>query len=253
VGDANGNVQVRASDYDAVVFDMDGVVTQTASVHEAAWKSLFDDYLRQRAAETGGQFREFTPDDYLRYVDGKPRYDGVRDFLASRGLTLPWGAETDPPESESVCGLGNRKNALFQKELHDHGVQVFQSTVALIRELHAAGLRTAIISASKNASQVLQAGGVQDLFEAQVDGQVAEEQHLPGKPDPAVFLEAARRLGAQPRRSVVVEDAVAGVKAGHAGGFGLVIGIDRGGNAEGLRQNGADVVVRDLDEVKLVV
>ena len=253
MGDANAEVRVRATDYDAVVFDMDGVVTQTASVHQAAWKALFDDYLKQRAATAGGQFREFTPDDYLRYVDGKPRYDGVRDFLASRGITLPWGAETDPPEAESVCGLGNRKNALFQKELHDHGVQVFQSTVALIRELHAAGLRTAVISASKNASQVLQAGGVQDLFEAQVDGQVAEERHLPGKPDPAVFLEAARQLGAQPRRSVVVEDAVAGVRAGHAGGFGLVIGIDRGGNADGLRQNGADVVVKDLDEVKLVV
>jgi alpha,alpha-trehalase len=253
VGDANGEVQVRVADYDAVVFDMDGVVTQTASVHQAAWKALFDDYLKQRAATAGDQFREFTPDDYLRYVDGKPRYDGVRDFLASRGITLPWGTEADPPEAETVCGLGNRKNALFQKELHDHGVQVFQSTVALIRELHAAGLRTAVISASKNASQVLQAGGVQDLFEAQVDGQVAEERHLPGKPDPAVFLEAARQLGAQPRRTVVVEDAVAGVKAGKAGGFGLVIGIDRGGNAERLKQNGADVVVKDLEEVKLLV
>jgi alpha,alpha-trehalase len=253
VGDVNSEVRVRAADYDAFVFDMDGVVTQTASVHQAAWKSLFDDYLKQRAAAGGDKFREFTPADYLRYVDGKPRYDGVRDFLASRGITLPWGAEDDPPEAETVCGLGNRKNALFQKELHDHGVQVFQSTVALIRELHTAGLRTAIISASKNASQVLQAGGVQDLFEAQVDGQVAEERHLPGKPDPAVFLEAARQLGAQPRRAVVVEDAVAGVKAGRAGGFGLVIGIDRGGNAEGLRQNGADVVVKDLAEVKLLV
>ena len=253
MGDTNSEVQVRAADFDAVVFDMDGVVTQTASVHQAAWKTLFDGYLKERAAAGGDAFREFTPADYLSYVDGKPRYDGVRDFLASRGITLSRGTEDDPPESETVCGLGNRKNALFQKELHDHGVKVFQSTVGFIRELHKAGLRTAIISASKNASQVLQAGGVQDLFEAQVDGQVAEERHLPGKPDPAVFLEAARQLGAQPRRSVVVEDAVAGVKAGHAGGFGLVIGIDRGGNAEGLRQNGADVVVKDLDEVKLLV
>ena len=253
MGDTNGKVQVRAADYDAVVFDMDGVVTQTASVHQAAWKTLFDEFLRQRATTGGPPFREFTPNDYLRYVDGKPRYDGVRDFLASRDITLPWGSEGDLPEAETVCGLGNRKNALFQKELHDHGVQVFQSTVALIRELRAAGVHTAIISASKNAGQVLQAGGVQDLFEAQIDGQVAEEQHLPGKPDPAVFLEAARRLGAQPRRAVVVEDAIAGVKAGQAGGFGLVIGIDRGGNAEGLKENGADVVVKDLGEVKLVV
>jgi alpha,alpha-trehalase len=253
VGDTNSPVQVRAADYDAVIFDMDGVVTQTASVHSAAWKSLFDGYLKERAAKAGGELRPFTPEDYLRYVDGKPRYDGVRDFLASRDITLPRGTEDDPPEAETVCGLGNRKNVLFQKELHDHGVQVFQSTVALIRALRAAGLHTAIMSASKNASQVLQAGGVQDLFEVQVDGQVAKERHLPGKPDPAVFLEAARQLGVQPRRSVVVEDAVAGVKAGHAGGFGLVIGVDRGGNAEGLKQNGADVVVKDLDEVKLIV
>jgi alpha,alpha-trehalase len=253
VGDAHGVVRVRAADYDAVVFDMDGVVTQTASVHAAAWRALFDDFLRDRAAQTGTRFRPFTPEDYLRYVDGKPRYDGVHDFLASRGITLPWGSGDDPPAADTVCGLGNRKNTLFQKQLHDHGVQVFQSTVALIRELRAAHVHTAVISASKNTSQVLQAGGVQDLFEVQVDGQVAEERHLAGKPDPAVFLEAARQLGVQPRRSVVVEDAVAGVKAGHAGGFGLVIGVDRGGNAEGLRQNGADVVVKDLDEVRIIV
>ena len=253
MADTSGGVLIRAADYDAVVFDMDGVVTQTASVHAAAWKTLFDDFLRGWAAQTGKRFSPFTPADYLRYVDGKPRYDGVRDFLASRSVTLPWGSEDDSQEAQTVCGLGNRKNTIFQKELHEHGVKVFQSTVALIRELRAAHVHTAIISASKNTSQVLQAGGVQDLFEVQVDGQAAEDRHLPGKPDPAVFLEAARQLGVQPRRAVVVEDAVAGVKAGHAGGFGLVIGVDRGGNAEGLKQNGADVVVKDLDEVRLVV
>jgi alpha,alpha-trehalase len=245
-------VQLRVADYDAVVFDMDGVVTQTASVHAAAWRQLFDEYLRRRAQQTGAPFQPFTEGDYLRYIDGKPRYDGVRDFLASRGITLPWGSKDDAPEAETICGLGNRKNMLFQRELHDHGVQVFQSTVALIRQLRAAQVHTAIISASKNTTHVLQTAGVQNLFEVQIDGEVAEERHLPGKPDPAVFLEAARQLQVDPRRAVVVEDAVAGVQAGRAGGFGFVIGVDRGGNADSLKQGGADVVVRDLDEVILI-
>ena len=243
-------VLISAAQTDAVVFDMDGVVTQTASVHAAAWKALFDAYLKQRSARTGEPFRPFDVEaDYLPYVDGKARYDGVRDFLGSRGIELPWGDPSDPPGSETVCGLGNRKNEYFLAEVREHGVQAFPTTVALIKELKAAGIHTAVISASKNTTAILDAAGVRDLFEAQVDGTVADALGLPGKPDPAVFLEAARRVGASAPRSVVVEDAEAGVEAGHRGGFGLVIGVDRADHAAALRAHGASVVVRDLAEV----
>ena len=241
---------IPAVDFDAVVFDMDGVVTQTATVHAAAWKALFDAFLEKRAQRSGEPFRPFdVGSDYLPYVDGKARYDGVRDFLASRGVTLPWGDPSDPPDAETVCGLGNRKNDYFLRIVAEKGVQPFATTVALIHQLHEAGVRTAIISASKNASAILDAAGVRELFEAQVDGTVAEQLGLPGKPDPAVFVEAARRLGAAPPRAVVVEDAEAGVEAGHRGGFGLVIGVDRAAHAAALREHGADVVVKDLGEV----
>jgi trehalose 6-phosphate phosphatase len=234
---------------DAVVFDMDGVVTQTAKVHAAAWKELFDAYLQERARGDGEPFREFDlRTDYLPYVDGKPRYDGVRDFLASRGIELPRGEPSDPPGSQTVCGLGNRKNGYFLDAVARFGVQPYETTVALIGELQRAGIRTAIISASVNTTMILEAAGVRDLFEAQVDGSVADQLGLPGKPDPAVFVEAARRRGAAPPRSVVVEDAVAGVQAGRAGAFALVIGVDRGGNREALSRF-ADVVVDDLAEV----
>jgi len=247
---ARPEVLIKPAETDAVVFDMDGVVTQTASIHAAAWKALFDAYLKQRSERTGEPFRPFDVEaDYLPYVDGKPRYDGVRDFLGSRGIELAWGSPSDSPESETVCGLGNRKNDYFLAQVREHGVQAFPTTVALIHELKAAGIHTAIISASKNTTAILEAAGVRDLFEAQVDGTVADELGLPGKPDPAVFLEAARRVGATPPRSVVVEDAEAGVEAGRRGGFGLVIGVDRADHAAALREHGADVVVRDLREV----
>ena len=251
--ESDGRPVIAASRFDAVVFDMDGVVTQTATVHAAAWKALFDGYLAERAARTGETFKPFDVEaDYLPYVDGKPRYDGVRDFLASRGIALPWGSPADPPDAETVCGLGNRKNDHFLREVAEHGVQAFPTTVALIRQLHAAGLETAVISASKNTTAILEAAGVSDLFAAQVDGTVAEQRGLRGKPDPAVFVEAARELGVVPPRAVVVEDAEAGVAAGRSGGFGLVIGVDRADHADALRRHGADVVVRDLADVTVV-
>jgi beta-phosphoglucomutase family hydrolase len=253
--------------YEGVIFDLDGVVTQTAAVHAAAWKRLFDGYLSERAARDGESpavapesagreiddpFRPFDLDaDYARYVDGKPRYDGVRDFLASRGIELPWGDPSDPPETETVCGLGNRKNALFNAEVREHGVETYPSTIELIRHLQEAGIRVGLMSSSKNTAMVLDVTGTTDLFEVRVDGVVAAEVGLPGKPDPAMYLEAARRLGVDAARSVVVEDALSGVEAGHRGGFGLVIGVDRLGQADALRAAGADVVVDDLAEVSV--
>jgi beta-phosphoglucomutase family hydrolase len=213
---------------DAVVFDMDGVVTQTATVHAAAWKALFDTYLGERSQRSGEAFRPFDIEaDYLPYVDGKARYDGVRDFLASRGITLPEGGPADPTSAETVCGLGNRKNGFFLQAVREQGVRPFPGTVRFIEQLHAAGVRTAIISASENTAMILEAAGVSGLFAARVDGLVARDLGLPGKPDPAVFLEAARRVDAAPDRAAVVEDALAGVRAGRAGGFALVIGVDR--------------------------
>ena len=236
----------------AVLFDMDGVITDTAQAHAATWKRLFDAYLEQRAKQRGEGFRPFEIDsDYLRYVDGKPRYDGVRDFLASRGIHLPEGSPDDPPERETVCGLGNRKDRLFLAQLREHGTSAFPSTVVLIEKLRRRGVRVAVISSSRNAPEILEAAGVKDLFETRIDGIVAAELELPGKPDPAVFLEAARRLGVEPARAVVVEDATAGVEAGRRGGFGLVIGIDRVGQAAELRRSGADLVVADLAQVSV--
>ena len=255
-------VTIARNEYDAVIFDLDGVVTQTAAVHAAAWKRLFDAYLKERAARAGGAaappasgddpLRPFDLDaDYARSVDGKPRYDGVRDFLASRGIELPAGDPADPPDAETVCGLGNRKNDLFNAEVREHGVKTYPSTVELIRQLHAAGIRVGLMSSSKNTAMVLDVTGTTDLFEVRVDGVVAAEVGLPGKPDPAMYLETARRLGVDAARSVVVEDALSGVEAGRRGKFKLVIGVDRLGQAEALREHGADVVVDDLAEVRV--
>jgi len=261
-------VTIARSRFDAVVFDLDGVVTQTSAVHAAAWKRLFDGYLAERAARaaragapsagaTGpapanDRFRSFDADtDYARYVDGKPRYDGVRDFLASRGIELPPGDPGDAPDAETVCGLGNRKNDLFNAEVREHGVKTYASTVELIRDLHAAGIKVGLMSSSKNTAMVLDVTGLTDLFEVRVDGVVAAEVGLPGKPDPAMYLETVRRLGVDAARSVVVEDALSGVEAGRRGGFGLVIGVDRLDQAEALRKAGADVVVDDLAEVSV--
>ncbi|MBW3576981.1 MAG: trehalose-phosphatase [Actinobacteria bacterium] len=237
---------------DAVIFDMDGVVTESTGLHTAAWKRTFDGYLREVAERRGQPFQPFTDEDYLRYVDGKPRYDGVASFLEARDIQLPYGDPDDPPERETVCGVGNRKNRAFLELLRDHGAQRYDSTVELIRGLHRAGVRTAVISSSRNATQVLDSAGVRELFEVQVDGTDAMRLDLAGKPDPAIFLEAARRLGVEPGRAAVVEDAQAGVKAGSRGGFALVIGVDRADQRTDLEAHGADVVVDDLQEVGVV-
>lgn len=236
----------------AVIFDLDGVVTDTASVHLRAWRQLFDGYLASRRERPGEDHGPFTDADYLRFVDGKPRYDGVASFLRSRGIALPHGSPSDSPERETACGLGNRKNRLFLERLERDGVTVFDDAVRLVRRSQGLGLGTAVISASRNCEAVLAAAGLRDLFPVRVDGVVAGELGLPGKPDPAVFLEAARRLGVEPAQAVVVEDAEAGVEAGRRGGFALVIGLDRSGSGH-LDGHGADVVVANLSEVELPV
>jgi beta-phosphoglucomutase family hydrolase len=231
---------------DAVVFDTDGVLTDTASVHAAAWKRLFDEYLKLRAVRRSEPFRAFTEADYLRSVDGRSRYDGVAGFLASRAIMLPWGDPTDPPGCETVCGLGNAKDRFFVAHLRAHGAQAFPTSVAFVRRLRAAGLRTAAVSASRNMVAVLESAGLRGLFDVEVDGVEADRLGLAGKPDPALFLEAARRLGVAPARAAVVEDALAGVEAGRRGRFGVVVGVDRGGQAAALAERGADLVVADL-------
>lgn len=245
-------VTIDPERFGAVIFDVDGVVTDTASAHFAAWKRIFDDHLRVRADRGEGGFEAFNEQDYLAYVDGKPRYDGVRSFLGSRGVELPEGDPADPAERESIHGIGNRKNDAFLGWLEDHRVDPYPSTVRVLHELRDRGIATGVISASRNAKAVLESAEVLDLFDTRVDGEVAAELGLPGKPDPAVFLEAARRLDASPDRSVVVEDAQAGCEAGRRGGFGLVIGVNRGDQREALLAHGADVVVDDLEEVTVV-
>jgi alpha,alpha-trehalase len=236
--------------YDAVLFDLDGVITATAKLHAASWKTMFDGYLKERAAATGEEFRPFdTVEDYKRYVDGKLRSEGVQSFLASRGIALPWGAADDPPEAETVCGLGSRKNRLVKEAISAGGVEVYESSVAMAKSLLREGFRTAVVSASRNCLPVLEAAGIAKLFEARVDGVTAAEENLPGKPAPDTFLRAAELLGASPARSVVIEDALSGVEAGRAGAFGLVVGVDRKRDAAALAEAGADVVVEDLAEL----
>jgi trehalose-phosphatase len=237
---------------DAVIFDMDGVVTDTVPVHAAAWKRLFDEYLAERSRLEGEPFVPFDIEhDYRLCIDGRPRYDGARAFLASRGISVPEGSPSDPPDRATVCGLGNRKDRFFRASLREGGVRPFPGTMALVNELHTRGVKTAIISASRNMSDVLRAAGVDGLFAVRVDGVDADRLGLAGKPDPAVFLEAARRLGVEPTRAAVVEDALAGAEAGRRGRFGLVVGVDRVGDSNALRRAGADVVVGDLGELHL--
>lgn len=221
--------------YAAVLFDLDGVVTPTAEIHERAWAELF--------APWG-----FDGNDYLTYVDGRPRYDGVRAFLASRGVELPWGDPSDPPGDGTICAMGNRKDETFNAVLAREGIKPYPGTMRVMDALDHAGVPTAIVSSSKNATTVLRAAGIADRFAAVVDGVVAVEQHLAGKPDPATFVHAAQLLGVAPARAVVVEDAISGVAAGHAGDFALVLGVDRGGNRDALAAAGADLVVDDLEE-----
>jgi beta-phosphoglucomutase family hydrolase len=234
----------------ACLFDLDGVLTQTAKVHAAAWKEMFDAFLRDRAARTGEPFVPFDASaDYDEYVDGKRRSDGVRSFLASRGITLPEGDPTDSPSAETVAGLGNRKNELVLALLRRDGVAAYDGSVRYVHAVRDAGLRRAVVSASANCREVLQAAGIEDLFETRIDGVVAEREHLSGKPAPDMFLAGARALGVEPTQAAVFEDALAGVAAGRAGQFGFVVGVDRVGQADALREHGADVVVTDLAEL----
>ena len=234
----------------ACLFDLDGVLTQTARVHAAAWQEMFDAFLRERAARTREPFVPFDPvADYTAYVDGKPRYDGVRSFLAARGIRLPEGSPSDPPSAETVHGLGNRKNELVLALLKRDGVQVFEGSVRYVRAARDAGLHRAVVSASANCRDVLEAAGIEDLFEVRIDGIVTEEKHLRGKPAPDTFLAASEEVGVQPAEAAVFEDALAGVEAGRAGRFGFVVGVDRAGQRDALREHGADVVVSDLVEL----
>jgi beta-phosphoglucomutase family hydrolase len=234
----------------ACLFDLDGVLTQTAKVHNAAWEEMFNDFLRQRAEHTGEPFVPFDPDkDYREYVDGRPRADGVRTFLASRGITLPEGAPDDPGSAETVNGLGNRKNERLLRRIHDFGVQPYPGSVAYLKAARDAGLRRAVVSASANCQEVVAAAGIEDLLEARVDGVVAEREGLRGKPYPDTFLAGAKLLGVPPEKAAVFEDALAGVQAGRAGGFACVVGVDRTGHPDALREHGADLVVQDLAEL----
>jgi beta-phosphoglucomutase family hydrolase len=224
----------------ACLFDLDGVITQTAKLHAAAWKEMFDDYLRKRSEETGEPFEEFTPADYDRYVDGRPRLDGVRTFLAARGI------END---DELVRRLGDRKNDLVLTLIRERGVEVYDGSIDFVKEAQREGLRRAVVSSSANTREVLKSVGIEDLFEAVVDGIVAQREGLPGKPAPDTFVAGARALGAEPQQAVVFEDALAGVQAGRAGGFGYVVGVDRTGQRDALAEQGADIVVDDLSEL----
>jgi beta-phosphoglucomutase family hydrolase len=232
------------------LFDLDGVLTKTAKVHAAAWEEMFNAYLRERTARTGDRFVAFDPvADYDEYVDGKPRYEGVQSFLVARGIELPRGEPSDPPDAETIDGLGNRKNEIVLKLIHDQGVEPYEGSVRYVRAARDAGLRRAVVSSSTNCRDVLAAAGIEDLFEVRIDGLVAEREHLRGKPAPDTFLAGARALGATPEEAAVFEDALAGVAAGKAGGFGFVVGVDRVGQADALREHGADLVVSDLDEL----
>jgi len=234
----------------ACLFDLDGVLTQTAKVHAAAWKEMFDAYLRDRATRRGEQFVPFDAGaDYNEYVDGRPRADGVRTFLAARGIELPEGSPDDPPARETVAGLGNRKNELVLALIKRDGVEPYSGSVRYVKAARKAGLRTAVVSASANCHDVLVAAAIEDLFDARIDGVVADREHLHGKPAPDTFLAGAKAVGVEPKQAVVFEDALAGVAAGRAGRFGYVVGVDRVNHAAALREHGADVVVADLDEL----
>lgn len=241
---------MRNSSFDAIIFDLDGVITDTASVHAAAWKVLFDRYLRARSVERGHRFVPFSlEEDYRACLDGKPRYDGVHSFLCSRGISLTYGHSSDRPDRETVCGLGNLKDQIFADLLSQNGVDVFDGSVRFIRELKSIGVRLGVASSSKNCRRVLEIADLDGLFDARVDGVVSADLGLQGKPSPDIFLRCSELLGVTPARSVVVEDAIVGVQAGRRGGFRLVIGVDHTGAGEALKDNGADIVVSDLMNV----
>jgi beta-phosphoglucomutase family hydrolase len=231
----------------ACLFDMDGVLTRTATVHAAAWKQMFDEFLRERDGES---FTPFDPvEDYDEYVDGKRREDGTRSFLTSRGITLPEGSPDDPPGAATVAGLSERKNELVLKKIREDGVELYDGSIRYVRAARDAGLKTAVVSSSANTAQVLESSGIADLFDARIDGVTAKEHGLAGKPAPDMFLAGAEALGLPASQAVVFEDALAGVEAGHAGGFAYVVGVDRVGQADALKRYGADTVVKDLEEL----
>ncbi|MCY4389774.1 MAG: trehalose-phosphatase [Desulfurellaceae bacterium] len=245
-------VTISTTDFDAVLFDLDGVVTQTEKLHTIAWKALFDEFLSRFAQRNGTPFVPFDAEtDYLQYVDGKQRYDGVTSFLAARDIPLPYGDPEDDSSRETVCGLGNKKNSTFLACLAEKGVEAFESTIVLIKALRQKGLKIAIVSSSKNCKIVLEQAGLTDLFDTRVDGVESATYKLPGKPAPDTYLEAARRLAVRPERAAIVEDANSGVEAGHRGGFGLVLGVARQDNQAALEQHGADAVVTDLKDVRI--
>jgi beta-phosphoglucomutase family hydrolase len=234
----------------ACLFDLDGVLTQTAKVHAAAWKQMFDSYLRERSERTGVKFVPFDPvGEYDEYVDGKPRYEGVRSFLSARGIELPEGGPDDSPDAETIHALGDRKNRIVLELIREHGVEPYEGSVRYVHAARDEGLRRAVVSSSTNCRDVLHAAGIEDLFEQVIDGVVAEHEHLHGKPAPDTFLAGARALGVEPAQAVVYEDALAGVQAGRAGHFGFVVGVDRVGQRDALAAHGADVVVSDLAEL----
>ena len=236
--------------FDAVLFDLDGVLTDTANVHAACWKRMFDDFLRERAEERDEEFQPFDiATDYKLYVDGRPRFEGVRTFLESRGIELPYGDPKEPSNHQTICGLGNQKDEMVKKAFDSEGIEAYEGSVALVRHLRERGIKTAVVSASSNCESVLKAAGIADLFDARVDGVVIARLNLAGKPAPDTFLKAAEQLGVEPERAVVVEDAISGVQAGRDGGFGLIVGVDRKGDAEALRENGAEIVLNDLGEM----
>jgi beta-phosphoglucomutase family hydrolase len=233
----------------ACLFDMDGVITKTATLHAAAWKEMFDEFLRQRADQAGTAFAPFTPEDYDRYVDGKPRLDGTRSFLQSRDIDLPEGTPDDPAGAPTVWGLSSRKNQLVLAKIAAGGVEVYPGSVSYVSSAKKNGFKTAIVSSSANTKQVLAGAGLSDLFDARVDAQFLDAHSLRGKPAPDSYLAAARELGVEAEQAAVYEDALAGVAAGRAGNFGLVVGVDRVGQADELRAHGADIVVKDLAEL----
>jgi trehalose 6-phosphate phosphatase len=238
------------TDPEAMIFDLDGVITFTARVHAAAWKQLFDELLKERSVRLHEPYREFTMEDYLTYVDGKPRYEGVSSFLASRGISIPYGSPSDPLTAETVCGLGNRKDDLFNQRVREHGVEVDQDAVRFVRELRDRGIRVGLASSSRNAVPILERVGIRDLFDEIVDGVVSDRLHLRGKPEPDIFLQCLSQLTlpADPRKAGIAEDAVSGVMAGQRGGFTLVLGVDRH-HTGALASNGANWVINDFSNV----
>jgi beta-phosphoglucomutase family hydrolase len=247
---SEGKHAITRERYDAALLDLDGVITDTAGLHATCWKQMFDEYLQKRATPRGEQFRPFDLDtDYRLYVDGKTRFDGVRDFLKSRAIQIPEGSPEDQPQDETIGGLANRKNELVNRVIAEIGVEPYEGSVRFIRSLRLHGFKLAVVTSSQNCETVLKAAGLDGSFDVQVDGNVIRTRNLAGKPAPDTFLMAAKLLAIEPGRAVVVEDALSGVQAGANGNFGLVIGVARKGNAEELRRDGAHVVVSDLGEL----